>query len=97
VPITLPAVTSATAAIPTAVSALWKILAPFEQMVQGFSVEPRLKRIQMFLQVGGVAIFWQTRLVHGIDPRMKKANARKLKSETQPQLHNTFERRGNEF
>jgi hypothetical protein len=38
VPITPPAVASAAAAITTAVSALWKFLAQFEQMVQGFLV-----------------------------------------------------------
>jgi hypothetical protein len=42
----------------------------------------------VFLQVGGAAIFWQSRLVYGTEARMKKANARKLKSEAQPQLHN---------
>ena len=83
-----PEVTFAAAAITTAVGALWKFLAQFEQMVQRFRVEPGLKLTRLFLQVGGAAIFWQTRLVYGTEPRMKQANARKLKSEAQPQPHN---------
>jgi hypothetical protein len=87
VPITPSAATSGAAAITAAESALWKFLAPFEQMVQGLRAESSLKPTRLSLQVGGAAIFWQTRLVYGTEPRKKKANARKLKLEAQPQLH----------
>ncbi len=87
-PITPPSNLRGRGHITTAVGALWKFLAQFEQMVQGFRVELRLKLTQRSLQVGGAAIFWQTRVGYGIESRMKKANACKLKYEAQPQLHN---------
>ena len=60
VPITPPSNLRGRGHITTAVGALWKFLAQFEQMVQGFRVELRLKLTQRSLQVGGAAIFWQT-------------------------------------
>lgn len=66
---------------------LWKFLAQSEQVVQGYLVEPRLKLTQLSLQVGGAAIFWQSRLVYGIEQPIQKVNARRLKPEAQPQLN----------